>query len=86
MAGVLPDARRLAVIEDAFRTLPVRCLAAPEGFDASYHVRLGDVGHTWEVRWTTHAARARKRSTGLLERFFARVDALGQRRANARAA
>src|SRR4051794_17908787 len=48
MPGELPHARRLSLIEDAFRTLPERYLGAPDGFDATYHVRLGDVGHTWE--------------------------------------
>jgi pimeloyl-ACP methyl ester carboxylesterase len=63
MAGGLPHAPRLALIEEAFRTLPERYLGAPKGFDATYHVRLGDVGHTWEVRCTTHGARVRKGST-----------------------
>jgi pimeloyl-ACP methyl ester carboxylesterase len=51
---------RLAEVESAFRTLPERYLGAHEGFDATYHVRLGDVGHTWEVRCTPHGARVRK--------------------------
>jgi pimeloyl-ACP methyl ester carboxylesterase len=63
MAGGLPHARRLALIEEAFRSLPERYLGAAEGFDATYHVRLGDVGHTWEVRCTAHGARVRKGST-----------------------
>jgi pimeloyl-ACP methyl ester carboxylesterase len=63
MPGDLPHARRLGLVEEAFRTLPERYLGAPHGFDATYHVRLGDVGHTWEVRCTTHGARVRKGST-----------------------
>ena len=63
MPGELPHARRLRLIEDAFRTLPERYLGAPHGFDATYHVRLGDVGHTWEVRCTAHGARVRKGCT-----------------------
>jgi pimeloyl-ACP methyl ester carboxylesterase len=63
MPGELPHARRLPEVEEAFRTLPERYLGAPEGFDATYHVRLGDVGHTWEVRCTSHGARVRKGST-----------------------
>jgi pimeloyl-ACP methyl ester carboxylesterase len=59
MPGELPHARRLALVQDAFRTLPGRYLGAPEGFDATYHVRLGDVGRTWEVRCTEHGARVR---------------------------
>jgi pimeloyl-ACP methyl ester carboxylesterase len=63
MPGELPHARRLEQLDEAFRTLPERYLGAPEGFDATYHVRLGDVGRTWEVRCTTHGARVRKGST-----------------------
>lgn len=48
-----------AEVERAFRTLPERYLGAQEGFDATYHVRLGDVGQTWEVRCTPHGARVR---------------------------
>jgi pimeloyl-ACP methyl ester carboxylesterase len=40
-------ARRVAV---AFASLPQRYLGAPEGFDATFQIRLGDVGRTWEVR------------------------------------
>jgi pimeloyl-ACP methyl ester carboxylesterase len=50
-------------VEEAFRTLPERYLGAAPGFDATYQVRLGDVGHTWEVRCTTHGARVRKGAT-----------------------
>ena len=63
MPGELPHARRLADLDEAFSTLPERYLGAAEGFDATYHVRLGDVGRTWEVRCTTHGARVRKGST-----------------------
>jgi pimeloyl-ACP methyl ester carboxylesterase len=58
--GPAPHARRLALVEQAFRTLPDRYLGAEPGFDATYHLRLGDVGHTWEVRCTEHGARVRK--------------------------
>ena len=50
---------RLAFIDRAFRSLPERYLGAPDGFDATYHIVLGDVGRTWEVRCTTHGARVR---------------------------
>jgi len=60
VSGSDPRAQRLAVVEEAFRTLPERYLGAEPGFDATYHVRLGDLGHTWEVRATTHGARVRK--------------------------
>jgi len=48
------------MVEEAFRTLPERYLGAEQGFDATYHVRLGDLGQTWEVRLTEHGARVRK--------------------------
>ncbi len=47
-------------MERAFRTLPERYLGAPDGFDATYHLRLGDIGHTFEVRCTQEAARVHK--------------------------
>ena len=50
-------------MEEAFRTLQERYLGAAPGFDATYQVRLGDIGHTWEVRCTTHGARVRKGAT-----------------------
>ncbi len=55
--------RRLAAVESGFRSLPERYLGAGPGFDATYHVRLGDLGHTWEVRCTEHGARVRKGAT-----------------------
>src|SRR6059036_1379227 len=58
-----PPGGRLAAVEAAFRTLPDRYLGAEPGFDATYHVKLGDLGHTWEVRCTSHAARVRKGAT-----------------------
>ena len=60
MSGGPPHARRLAQVEDAFRTLNERYLGAEPGFDATYQVRLGDVGRTWEVRCTTDGVRVRK--------------------------
>ena len=56
----LPHSKRLSVVNDAFQSLPERYLGAHPGFDATYHVRLGDLGHTWEIRATTHGARVRK--------------------------
>jgi pimeloyl-ACP methyl ester carboxylesterase len=65
--SVLSSARghteRLALVDEAFRSLPERYLGAAPGFDATYHVKLGDLGHTWEVRCTSHAARVRKGAT-----------------------
>src|SRR3954471_22760984 len=48
-----------ARVADAFHTLPARYLGAEPGFDATYHVRLGDIGRSWEVRCTAHGARVR---------------------------
>jgi pimeloyl-ACP methyl ester carboxylesterase len=59
MTGTLSP-RRLEDIEAAFRSLPDRYLGAQPGFDATYHIRLRDVGHSWEVRATTHGTRVRK--------------------------
>src|SRR3954466_618998 len=48
-----------ARVADAFHTLPARYLGAEPGFDATYHVRLGDIGRSWEVRCTAMGARVR---------------------------
>jgi pimeloyl-ACP methyl ester carboxylesterase len=62
--SITPDrSRRLADVETAFRTLPERYLGADRGFDATYSIRLCDLGHTWEVRCTAHGARVRKGAT-----------------------
>jgi len=50
-------------VNSAFESLPDRYLGAPPGFDATYHVRLGDLGHTWEVRATAHGVRVRRGAT-----------------------
>ena len=64
MSATLPGQRsqngRLGLVEEAFRSLPSRYLGAEPDFDATFHIVLGDVGHTWEVRATTHGARVRK--------------------------
>src|SRR4051794_28764216 len=48
-----------ARVAEAFHTLPARYLGAEPGFDATYHVRLGDIGRSWEVRCTTLGALVR---------------------------
>jgi pimeloyl-ACP methyl ester carboxylesterase len=60
MSAAPLKAPALALVEEGFRTLPKRYLGAPAGFDVTYHVRLGDIGHTFEVRCTEHTARVRK--------------------------
>jgi pimeloyl-ACP methyl ester carboxylesterase len=37
-------------VRDAFASLPDRYLGAEPGYDATFQIRLGDVGRTWEVR------------------------------------
>ena len=51
--------RLRALAERAFQTLPERYLGAEPGFDRTWHFRLADVGHTWEVRCTANTARVR---------------------------
>src|SRR5437588_11625555 len=51
---------RLQLVESGFRSLPDRDLGADPGFDATDQIRLCDVGHTWEVRCTSHGARVCK--------------------------
>jgi pimeloyl-ACP methyl ester carboxylesterase len=61
--GQLPNASRLAVVDQAFRSLPERYLGAEPGFDATYHVRLCDLGRIWEIRCTQDAARVCRGAT-----------------------
>jgi pimeloyl-ACP methyl ester carboxylesterase len=60
MAGSPPHAARLTAVQQAFASLPERYLGAERGFDATWHIRLGDVGQTWEVRLTEDTAHARR--------------------------
>src|SRR5436190_6801755 len=50
-------------VAEAFATLPSRYLGAEPGFDATYHIRLGDIGRCWEVRCTALVARVRAGAT-----------------------
>ncbi|HEV2777420.1 MAG TPA: alpha/beta fold hydrolase [Solirubrobacteraceae bacterium] len=63
MSSSSPHAARLAAAEAGFRSLPDSYLGAAPGFDAPWRIVLGDVGHTWEVRCTTHGARVRNGAT-----------------------
>jgi pimeloyl-ACP methyl ester carboxylesterase len=56
----LSPTERLAPVDQAFQSLPDRYLGADPGFDATYHVKLCDLGRTWEIRCTPHGARVRK--------------------------
>jgi len=60
VAGKPSSKGRLIAVEQAFRSLPDRYLGADPGFDATYRIKLCDLGHTWEVRCTRAAARVRK--------------------------
>jgi pimeloyl-ACP methyl ester carboxylesterase len=53
-------AERLEAVKAAFRSLPERYLGADPNFDATYQIRLCDVGHSWEIRCTPHTARVRQ--------------------------
>lgn len=91
----LGPARRLAAVDEAFASLPDRYLGADPDFDATYQIRLCDIGRTWEVRCTSHGARVRKGGTRrkpdvtistsadtwmrLREGEFSGVDAFGRR-------
>jgi pimeloyl-ACP methyl ester carboxylesterase len=63
MAVPASHAARLAAVQAGFRSLPERYLGADAGFDATWRIVLGDIGHTWEVRCTSHGARARMGAT-----------------------
>src|SRR2546421_2768167 len=63
MRRTLSNRERLDIVEDGFRSLPDRYLGAQGGFDATYQIKLCDLGHTWEVRCDAHAARVRKGAT-----------------------
>ena len=63
MPGTLARRERLELLDEAFRSLPERYLGADPGFDATYHIKLCDLGHTWEVRCTSHGARVCKGAT-----------------------
>ncbi|MDP2712076.1 MAG: alpha/beta fold hydrolase [Solirubrobacteraceae bacterium] len=63
MAAPAPHVARLATVEASFRSLAERFLGADPGFDASWRIVLGDVGHSWEVRVTADRARVRKGAT-----------------------
>ena len=60
MARTLPNRELLDIVEAGFKSLPDRYLGAHAGFDATYHIKLCDLGNTWEVRCDRHAARVRK--------------------------
>src|SRR3954462_5243268 len=52
-----------ARVAEAFASLPARYLGAEPGFDATYLIRLGDIGRCWEVRCTPLGARVRAGAT-----------------------
>lgn len=96
----LPHSRRLAEVDRAFRSLPERYLGGETGLEATYRIRLCDIGHTWELRCTPQAARVCKGTTrrrpdvtistdaatwlALREGTLSGVEAFGQRRLGVR--
>src|SRR5438876_8512025 len=62
-SSVSLQAQRLRRVEEAFRSLPSRYLGADPEFDATFQVRLGDVGRTWEVRANGERCRVRPSPT-----------------------
>jgi pimeloyl-ACP methyl ester carboxylesterase len=90
---------RVERVEEAFRTLPSRYLGADPGFDATFQVRLGDVGRTWQVRALPDRCEVRRSPTrepdvvigsdagtwiALREGRLSGLDAFAQRRLYAR--
>jgi pimeloyl-ACP methyl ester carboxylesterase len=59
MGSISLTERRLQRVEEAFASLPARYLGAEPGFDATFQIRLGDVGRTWEVRVTGNRCEVR---------------------------
>lgn len=98
-SSVSLHAQRVRRVEEAFRSLPSRYLGADPGFDATFQVRLGDVGRTWEVHAHGDRCRVRPSATrepdvvigtdagtwiGLREGRLSGLDAFAQRRLYAR--
>src|SRR6476620_3850013 len=57
--------QRARRVKQAFAELPDRYLGVPEGEEAAFQIRLGDVGRTWEViarpdRCEVHPSPSRK--------------------------
>lgn len=86
-------------VREAFAALPGRYLGAPAGFDATFQVRIGDVGRIWEIRTRGPRCEVRPSPTrkpdvvigtdaatwlGLREGRLSGLDAFSQRRLYAR--
>jgi pimeloyl-ACP methyl ester carboxylesterase len=50
MGSISLQDERLRRVGEAFASLPGRYQGVEAGFDATFQIRLGDVGRTWEVR------------------------------------
>ena len=98
-SSVSLQAQRVRRTEEAFRSLPSRYLGADPDFDATFQIRLGDVGRTWEVRAQGEHCHVRTSATrepdvvigsdaatwvGLREGRLSGLDAFAQRRLYAR--
>lgn len=53
------QAHRLRRVEQAFAGLPERYLGAEEDFHSTVHLRLGDIGRTWEVEMRPERCKVR---------------------------
>jgi pimeloyl-ACP methyl ester carboxylesterase len=99
MGTVSLHAQRVRRVEEAFKSLPARYLGAEPGFDATFQVRLGDVGRTWQVRVQSRRCEVRPSPVhepdivigtdaatwlGLREGRLSGLDAFAQRRLYAR--
>ena len=60
-ASISLHAQLLGRVEAAFASLPERYLGRESGFDATFQIRLGDVGRTWQVRATADRCEVRRR-------------------------
>jgi pimeloyl-ACP methyl ester carboxylesterase len=91
--------QRMRRVEAGFASLPDRYLGAKPGFDATFQVRLGDVGRTWQVRVRDDRCEVRRSPLGnpdvvigtdsatwlaLREGRLSGLDAFAQRRLYAR--
>lgn len=61
--GQPKHARRIALVDEAFRSLPERYLGTESRLDTTYRIVLGDIGHIWEVRCNQTTARVHKGAT-----------------------
>jgi pimeloyl-ACP methyl ester carboxylesterase len=99
MTGISLRERLLQRVSEAFASLPERYLGAEPSFEATFEVRLGDIGRSWEVRLCGNRCEVRPSATrepdvvigtdaptwlALREGRLSGLDAFSQRRLYAR--